>query len=116
MATVKKPTDGVVRTQVQPTVNKQTAFKPKTSIRVHGSGNFIMITEYSEATSSTKKKIGKSDYLHKAVKSGVPVWIDGQRLSKVQLGSVIKAINTVDGVKKEVVMRNGRPMILVRKK
>ena len=115
MSNVVKPMRSVVGIASGGSKSDMNKVNPKKSIRIHGSGNYIMITEYSQASKVAKKRIGKREDIHNAVRTGVPIWVDTQRLSKLQLGSVIGAIEATGEVKKELVKRNGRPMILVRK-
>lgn len=90
-----------------------------TSIRVHGSGNYIIASEYHPGQIEPKKSIASCAYLRKAIDESVPVWIDTERMSPVQFASVIRAVDDIkakdDEVSVTVVHRDGRRMVLAKR-
>ena len=102
------------------------------AIRIHGSGNYVMFSEYLNDNVYTvkdgvvvkhtkpivKKRIANTVVLDNALKDRVPIWIDTMRMSKVQLANVMSVINEKynDSVDYRTFRRDGRPMILVEKK
>lgn len=86
------------------------------SYRVHGSGNYVVISEYKKGDNSPIKHPANEEMLQGVINSDKPIWIDAERMSKVQLGGVIDSIAKVKGpVHFKTVRRSGRSMIVAEK-
>lgn len=87
-------------------------------IRVHGRGNMVVMSYYpSDSKEKPYKFYASSKLLEQAIENEIPVWVDERRLSKIQLASVKRALESVaSGVMRINKVRDGRSMILVKKK